>query len=117
VEDRLRRPGEWVEAGGVVLSLLPPENVKVRFFVPEPLLGAMRVGQRVGLRCDGCPDDLSGTVRFIAPEAEYTPPVLYSVESRAKLVFMVEAWPDPGTALHPGQPVDVDPRLTIAAAP
>lgn len=117
VEDRLRRAGEWVEAGGVVLSLLPPENVKVRFFLPEPSLGAVRVGQRVGLRCDGCPAELSGTVRFIAPEAEYTPPILYGIESRAKLVFMVEAWPDPGVALHPGQPVDVDPRLTLAAAP
>lgn len=108
VEDRLRQAGEWVDAGGVVLSLLPPGRVKVRFFVPEPMIGAVRVGQPVALRCDGCAPGLRGTIRFIAPEAEYTPPVIYSVEARAKLVFMVEAWPDPGTELRPGQPVDVD---------
>ena len=109
IEDRLRRAGEWVPAGGVVVSLLPPGNVKVRFFVPEPLLGGVQIGQRVALRCDSCAPALQGEVRFIAPEAEFTPPVIYSVDARAKLVFLVEAWPDPGTTLHPGQPVDVDP--------
>jgi HlyD family secretion protein len=109
VEDRIRDAGEWVDAGGIVVSLLPPGKVKVRFFVPEPDLGRVRVGQQVELRCDGCASDMTGTVRFIAPEAEYTPPVIYSVGSREKLVFMVEAWPDGGATLHPGQPVDVRP--------
>jgi HlyD family secretion protein len=116
VEDRLRRAGEWVPAGGVVVSLLPPGNVKVRFFVPEPLLGGVQVGQRVAFRCDGCPPALAGEVRYIAAEAEFTPPVIYSVEARAKLVFLVEAWPEPGTALHPGQPVDVDPLPPAGSA-
>jgi HlyD family secretion protein len=109
VEDRVRQAGEWVDAGGIVISLLPPEKVKVRFFVPEPMLGGLAVGQRVRLRCDGCPEAMPATIRYIAPEAEFTPPVIYSVGSREKLTFMVEAWPDPGVALHPGQPVDVDP--------
>lgn len=109
VEDRLRQGGEWVGAGGVVVSLLPPGHVKVRFFLPEPLLGGVRVGQRVTLRCDGCPEGLAGRIGYIAPEAEYTPPVIYSVGSREKLVFLVEAWPDSGVTLHPGQPVDVAP--------
>ena len=110
VDDRVRDSGEWVDAGGIVVSLLPPEKVKVRFFVPEPELGAIHVGQEVDLRCDGCAPGMTGTVRFIAPEAEYTPPVIYSVGSRGKLVFMVEAWPAEGIALNPGQPVDVRPR-------
>jgi HlyD family secretion protein len=113
VEDTLRKAGEWAPAGGAVVSLLPPGNVKVRFFVPEPLLGGIEVGRRVTLRCDGCPSPLEATVRYIAPEAEYTPPVIYSVGNREKLVFMVEAWPetDSGPPLHPGQPVDVDAGL------
>lgn len=116
VEDRLRQPGEWVDAGGVVLSLLPPDRVKVRFFVPEPVIAAVRVGQPVALRCGGCAPDLRGTVRYVAPDAEYTPPVIYSLEARSKLVFMVEAWPDVGARLHPGQPVDVDLGATVAQA-
>ena len=110
VDDRVRDSGEWVDAGGIVVSLLPPGKVKVRFFVPEPELGAIHVGQEVDLRCDGCAPGMTGTVRFIAPEAEYTPPVIYSVGSRGKLVFMVEAWPADGITLNPGQPVDVRPR-------
>jgi HlyD family secretion protein len=110
VEDRVRDQGEWVDAGGIVVSLLPPEKVKVRFFLPEPELGRVAVGQTVDLRCDGCADGLTGTVRFIAREAEYTPPVIYSVGSREKLVYLVEAWPDGDAALNPGQPVDVHPR-------
>jgi len=110
VEDRVRDQGEWVDAGGIVVSLLPPEKVKVRFFLPEPELGRVAIGQKVDLRCDGCADGLTGTVRFIAREAEYTPPVIYSVGSREKLVYLVEAWPDGDVALNPGQPVDVRPR-------
>jgi HlyD family secretion protein len=110
VDDRVRDRGEWVDAGGIVVSLLPPGKVKVRFFVPEPELGRIRLGQTVELRCDGCADGMTGTVRFIAPEAEFTPPVIYSVGSRGKLVFMVEAWPADGITMHAGQPVDVRPR-------
>jgi HlyD family secretion protein len=109
VSDTLYREGEWVPAGSPVVRLLPPANVKVRFFVPQPDLGGLRLGQQVGLRCDGCEADLTATVSFVAREAEYTPPVIYSNETRAKLVFMIEARPQPGQAqrLHPGQPVTV----------
>lgn len=111
VEDTLYRPGEFVPAGRPVVTLLPPENVLVRFFVPEPELGAVQYGQAVILRCDGCPDEIPGHVTFIANEAEFTPPVIYSSDSRAKLVFLVEAHPDDlnsGLTLHPGQPIDVE---------
>lgn len=109
VADTLYRQGEWVPAGMPVVSLLPAENIKVRFFVPEKELGAVRMGQRAELRCDGCQGSMAAQVSFIAPQAEYTPPVIYSKESRAKLVFLVEAWPAPAEAagLHPGQPVEV----------
>lgn len=109
VVDTLFARGEWVAAGAPVVSLLPPENVKVRFFVPQGQLGAVRVGQGVRLACDGCPAPVAAKVSFIAPQAEYTPPVIYSRENRARLVFLVEARPAPADAakLHPGQPVDV----------
>ncbi|MEO5692307.1 MAG: HlyD family efflux transporter periplasmic adaptor subunit [Usitatibacter sp.] len=112
VADTLFARGEWVPAGAPVVSVLPPSNIKVRFFVPEPKLGAIKVGQKVSLACDGCPAVIAATISFIAPQAEFTPPVIYSKDSRAKLVFMVEAKPEAadGARLHPGQPVDVTLR-------
>ena len=108
VTDTLFRPGEWVAAGAPIVSLLPPGNVKVRFYVPEPALASLRVGAPVVVRCDGCAAAVSARIAFIAPQAEYTPPVIYSRENRAKLVFLVEARPDtPQPSLHPGLPVEV----------
>jgi HlyD family secretion protein len=109
VFDTLYYEGEWVPAGHPVVSLLPPEQIKVRAFVPEPLIGAVHVGDHVQVSVDGVGAPFTGRVSFISPEAEYTPPVIYSQESRSKLVFMVEVEFDPKIAmnLHPGQPVDV----------
>ena len=108
VTDTLYRPGEWVAAGAPVVSLLPPANVKVRFYMPEALIATLRLGDAVVVRCDGCGGDIAAKVRFIAPQAEFTPPVIYSRENRSKLVFLVEARPDaPNAALHPGLPVEV----------
>jgi HlyD family secretion protein len=109
VTDTLFVLGEWVPAGAPVVSILPPGNVKVRFFVPEPVLGRVHVGDRVRISCDGCGAPFEASVSFIAPQAEYTPPVIYSKESRAKMVFLVEARPagEEAARLHPGQPVDV----------
>ena len=112
VVDTLFAVGEWVPAGAPVVTLLPPANVKVRFFVPEPRLGAVRVGQKVSIACDGCGAPIDAQVAYIAPRAEFTPPVIYSRDNRSRLVFLVEARPAPGDAvrLHPGQPVDVTLR-------
>ena len=114
VVDTLYRPGEWVSAGAPVVQLLPPANVKVRFFVPEPQLGAIAIGDEVRVRCDACAPNLTAVISFISPDAEYTPPVIYSREMRAKLVYLVEAKPNEPRALRPGQPVDVtlQPRPT-----
>jgi HlyD family secretion protein len=110
VADTLYRPGEWVAAGAPVVSLLPPENVKIRFYVSETIIATLRLGDAVIVRCDGCGGDVPAKVRFIAPQAEFTPPVIYSRENRANLVFLVEARPDtPNPALHPGLPVEVMP--------
>jgi len=108
VADTLYRPGEWVAAGAPVVTLLPPANIKVRFFVPEPALAGLRVGDAVTVICDGCGGPIAAKVTFVAPEAEYTPPVIYSRENRTKLVFLVEARPaTPQPALRPGLPVEV----------
>ena len=108
VNDTFYRLGEWVPAGAPVVSILPPSNVKLRFYVPETLVGTLRIGGPVSVRCDGCGSDIPAKIRFIAPQAEYTPPVIYSRQNRANLVFLVEAWPDaPNPALHPGLPVEV----------
>jgi HlyD family secretion protein len=106
VEETYYREGEWVQAGSPVVSLLPPGNIKIRFYVPEARLGGIAIGQRVDVRCDGCPAALTARISFVAPAAEYTPPVIYSNESRAKLVYRIEARPEAPVRLHPGQPVD-----------
>jgi HlyD family secretion protein len=109
VADTLYVQGEWVPAGAPVIALLPATNIKVRFFVPEKILGSVKIGQKISVRCDGCGDPISAPIAYIAQQAEYTPPVIYSRENRAKLVFLVEARPAPAEAvrLHPGQPVEV----------
>ena len=110
VYDTLYRVGEWVAAGSPVVQMLPPENVKIRFFVPETLIGRLLVGNRISVQADGREKPFSAVISYVADNAEYTPPVIYSNETRSKLVFMVEAKPVPETAasLHPGQPVSVN---------
>lgn len=108
VVDTLFRPGETVPAGVPVVQLLPPANIKIRFFVPQAVVPQIAVGDAVRVTCDGCAAPVAATVRFISPQAEFTPPVIYSREERARLVFMIEARPDEAPQmLRVGQPVDV----------
>jgi HlyD family secretion protein len=109
VYDTLYREGEWVAAGSPVVRMLPPSNIKLRFFVPQTIVGSLAIGRAVSIQCDGCGADIPAMISYISNEAEYTPPVIYSNETRSKLVFMVEARPSPDNAskLHPGQPVSV----------
>lgn len=109
VFDTLYREGEWVASGNPIVQLLPPENLEVRFFVPEPLVGQLKLGQNISVHCDGCSSNVPATITFISTQVEYTPPVIYSNENRSKLVFMVIAKPsvDEAAMLHPGQPVEV----------
>jgi HlyD family secretion protein len=108
VADTFFRPGEFVNAGQPVVSLLPAANVKARFYVPETQIQSIALGGNVTLHCDGC-QPIAAHVTFISTKPEYTPPVIYSNEQRAKLVFLVEAKPAPTDAsrLRPGQPLSV----------
>ena len=108
VEDIYFRPGEYVGASTSVISVLPPTNIYVRFFVPETQFAKVHLGQKVQIACDGC-KPIEATITFIASQQEYTPPVIFSVENRQKLVFKVEARAPGGISIHPGQPVDVRP--------
>jgi HlyD family secretion protein len=112
VFDTMYRNGEWVPAGSPVVRLLPPENIKVRFFVPEAVLGSLQPGRAVVLHCDGCAAAIAAAVSYTSVQAEYTPTNIYSNDTRQKLVFMIEARPQPSDAvkLHPGQPVQVSWR-------
>ncbi len=101
------RPGETVTAGRPVVAILPPGNVKVRFFIPQPVLARIGIGDTVQVRCDGCPAQIDARISFIARTAEFTPPVIFSEEERAKLVYLVEAAPAQPDALRVGQPVSV----------
>ncbi|HEY3306264.1 MAG TPA: efflux RND transporter periplasmic adaptor subunit [Candidatus Binatia bacterium] len=109
VFDTFYRPGEWVAAGRPVVAILPPENTKVRAFVPEARVAMIHPGDKVRVTVDGLAEPVAGKISFISPKAEYTPPVIYSRDMRDKLVFLVELAFDPAVAakLHPGQPVDV----------
>lgn len=107
--DIVFRPGEYVAAGRPVLSLLPPERIKVRAFVPEPLLGRIRLGDDLLIAIDGRSDRVKGKVAFISSRPEYTPPFIYSRDNRAKFSFLIEirVSSEDAQTLHPGQPVDV----------
>jgi HlyD family secretion protein len=101
------RPGEVVAAGRAIVSLLPPSNLKVRFYVPETILSHVTYGDIVNVHCDACAGDLKARVSFISGSAEFTPPVIYSLDERSKLVFLIEALPDEPDKLRVGQPLDV----------
>jgi HlyD family secretion protein len=101
------RPGETVPPGKPVIALLPPGNIKIRYFAPETELARIKIGETVAVTCDGCASGLSAKVSFIADSAEYTPPVIYSREERAKLVFLIEARPADPDKFRVGQPVTV----------
>lgn len=105
VQDTFYVEGEWVAAGKPVISILPPGNVKARFYVPETVVGSIAIGRAVDILCDSC-QPVEAKVSYVSSQAEYTPPVLYSKESRSKLVFLVEARLA-GAPLRPGQPIDV----------
>jgi HlyD family secretion protein len=108
VEETFYEPGELVAAGQPVVSILPDANRKIRFFLPETELSRMKVGDRVAVACDNCPDGLEGEVNFVATDSEFTPPIIYSRENREKLVYRVEARPlGAAVLLKVGQPIDV----------
>jgi HlyD family secretion protein len=101
------RGGELVTAGKPIVAVLPPNNLKVRFFVNEATLPKLKLGDPVHVTCDGCDPDIFAKITFIARSSEFTPPVIYSLEERAKLVFLIEALPNEPGNLRVGQPVDV----------
>ena len=109
VEDVFYRPGEWVAANQPVVSLLPDDRVKIRFFVPEQEVARYRPGRNVRFSCDGCATGLTARISYVSPRPEFTPPVIFSRDSRDRLVFMVEARPARPAKLMPGLPVDVEP--------
>jgi len=109
IVDTLYREGEWIPAGSPIVRMLPPANIKVRFFVPQAELSRLPIGQSLTIRCDGCAETIAAAVSYVATEPEYTPPIIYSNENRSKLVFMLEARPveSQREGLRPGQPVEV----------
>jgi len=109
VFDTYYRVGEFVPANQPIVSLIAPQNIKLIFFVPEPLLSTIILGQTIQFTCDSCKEKTPATISFISQDAEYTPPVIYSKDSRDKLVYRVEAKiaPDIAIRFHTGQPVDV----------
>jgi len=109
VEDVYFREGEYAPAVTPVVSILPPQNIYVRFFVPETEFAKMKLGQKVSITCDACAKNITATVTFIAQQEEFTPPVIFSAGNREKLVFKLEARAADGLKLNPGQPVEVHP--------
>lgn len=101
------RPGETVATGRPIIALLPPANLKIRFYVAEPMLPKIAIGETVRVTCDGCAQDLMAKISFISRTNEFTPPVIYSLDERSKLVFLVEARPERPEVFRVGQPVSV----------
>ncbi len=110
------REGEMVPAQRPVLSIMPPGNMKLRFFVPEAELPKLAIGDAVRVTCDNCGADLTAKIYFIASTAEYTPPVIYSLDERNKLVYLIQARPARPDALRVGQPISIylNPKTPVA---
>jgi HlyD family secretion protein len=108
LDRRFYQVGEVAASGAPVLSLFDPARIKAIFFVPEAARSAMLPGTRLTVSCDGC-NGAIGTVTRVASEPQYTPPILYSRDERARLVFRVEAEVEGAAGLQPGQPVTLDP--------
>lgn len=109
VEQVFFQSGEWAAANQPVVSLIPDDRVKLRFFVQQKDLTRYRIGRTVSFSCDGCPAGLTATIDYVSPRPEFTPPIIYSRGSRDRLVFLVEARPAAPRTLSPGQPVNVTP--------
>ncbi|NBD08929.1 HlyD family secretion protein [Corallococcus silvisoli] len=114
VEDVLFQQGEWAMPNAAVVSIIPDAKLKVRFYVPQGSVTSYAPGTAVAIACDGCASGMTARVDYVAPRPEYTPPIIYSLETRQKLVFLVEAVPSAPTRLLPGQPIDVTPLGTLA---
>jgi HlyD family secretion protein len=114
VEEVYFQTGEWANANQPILSLLPDDRIKLRFFVPEGQVAAYRPGTQVRFSCDGCGAERRATIAYVAPRPEFTPPVIYSRQTRDRLVFLVEARPADPAKLTPGLPVDVVPPAGAA---
>jgi len=108
------RPGETVPASRPIIAVLPPGNIKIRFFIPERLLARIAIGDEVRITCDGCASNITAPVTFISRNVEFTPPVIFSLEERSKLVYLVEARPAQTEMLRVGQPVSVEMKLREA---
>lgn len=110
VFDTFYRIGEKVAANQPVLAILAPENIKVLFYIPEKKLSMLKLGQQISFRCDSCKTATQATISYISPEAEYTPPVIYSAETRTNLVYLIRADIPQNLVeqFHPGQPLDID---------
>ncbi|MCC8938883.1 efflux RND transporter periplasmic adaptor subunit [Bradyrhizobium sp. Arg68] len=110
------REGEMVQAQRPVLSIMPPGNMKLRFFVPETELPKLALGDEVKVSCDNCAEDLTAKIYFIATTAEYTPPVIYSLDERNKLVYLIQARPSRPDVLRVGQPISIhlNPKIPVA---
>ena len=115
VEDVMYQAGEWAAANAPIISLVPDDQVKVRFYVPQAMVSAYTPGATVAIACDGCASGMTARVNYVASRPEYTPPIIYSLTARDKLVFLVEAAPSAPRALMPGQPIDVTPLKTPPA--
>jgi HlyD family secretion protein len=111
------REGEMVQAQRPVLSIMPPGNMKVRFYVSETELPKLAIGDEVKVTCDNCAADLTAKIYFIATMAEYTPPVIYSLDERNKLVYLIQARPSRPDSLRVGQPISVflNPKTPVAS--
>ncbi|MEJ0022527.1 MAG: HlyD family efflux transporter periplasmic adaptor subunit [Alphaproteobacteria bacterium] len=110
IEQIYLRPGELAAAGDPVVALLPPANIKLKFFAPEKSLAQLKLGGVVDIACDGCEKGMTAKISFIASQPQFTPPVIYSLEQRAKLVYLVEARPEHPEKFRPGQPLDISVR-------
>ena len=103
ITDIIHEAGEMAGPQVPILSLLPDNGIKLKLYIPEESLSSIKLGANLAITCDSCGDGLTASISYISDGPEFTPPVIYSLENRQKLVYLIEARATPNTALKPGQ--------------
>ncbi|WP_274571213.1 HlyD family secretion protein [Neisseria leonii] len=90
VEYRLAAAGNVVAPGSKVVSLIDPADVYMNIFLPNPVVGRLKVGDEARIVPDGAEMVLPAQIRFIAAEAQFTPKAVETRSEREKLMFKVK---------------------------
>jgi HlyD family secretion protein len=89
---KLAEPGEVLQEGGKVVTLLDLSDVYMTVFIPTEIVGKLKINDEARIILDARPDlVLPAYISFISPEAQFTPRQVETKSERAKMTFRIKA--------------------------